>query len=77
MGENSEDRVVTGCRRCQDVCPVGADYAAHLEDVLDVIPETNDAKEERLTTMRTAESDAALPPAYAQQRRWIGNLRRS
>jgi len=69
--------VVTGCRRCQDVCPVGADYAAHLEDVLDVIRETNDAKEARLTTMRQAESDAELPPAYARQRRWIGNLRRS
>ena len=69
--------VVTGCRRCQDVCPVGADYAAYLEDALHAIPETNRAKEERLNTMRQAESDDALPSAYAQQRRWIGNLRRS
>ena len=29
--------VVTGCRRCQDVCPVGADYAG-LVDALEEIP---------------------------------------
>ena len=27
--------VITGCRRCADVCPVGADYAAMLSDALE------------------------------------------
>ena len=31
--------VITGCRRCADVCPVGADYESMLRDALDVIPE--------------------------------------
>lgn len=46
--------VVTGCRRCQDVCPVGQDYAA-LSDVLDEIPETTPEKEKRLQRMVEAE----------------------
>ena len=30
--------VITGCRRCADVCPVGADYEPMLKDALDAIP---------------------------------------
>ena len=26
-----------GCRRCQDVCPVGADYEKMLKDALDAV----------------------------------------
>ena len=37
--------VITGCRRCADVCPVGADYAAMLSDALEAIPE--DTPDER------------------------------
>ena len=36
--------VITGCRKCADVCPVGADYQAMLSDALDAIPEL-DARE--------------------------------
>ena len=44
--------VVTGCRRCADVCPVGADYATMLADALEEIPENTPAKERRLAQMR-------------------------
>ena len=36
--------VITGCRRCQDVCPIGEDYQAMLADALDEIPEDNAEK---------------------------------
>ena len=65
--------VVTGCRRCQDVCPVGEDYAM-LKDALDVIPESNAAKSQRLAAMEAAEARGELPQAYTEQQRWIGKL---
>lgn len=43
--------VITGCRRCADVCPVGEDYK-RLEDALAEIPEDTDAKRARLAAMR-------------------------
>ena len=63
--------VITGCRRCADVCPVGADYEAMLKDALDVIPENTPAKEARLAEMVRAEPS----PAYQKQIRWIGRKR--
>jgi epoxyqueuosine reductase len=63
--------VITGCRRCADVCPVGADYDAMLKDALDAIPENTPAKEARLAEMVRAEP----PPAYQKQIRWIGRTR--
>ena len=36
--------VITGCRRCADVCPVGADYEPMLKDALDAIPENTPAE---------------------------------
>ena len=36
--------VITGCRRCADVCPVGADYEPMLKDALDTIPENTPAE---------------------------------
>ena len=66
--------VITGCRRCADVCPVGADYEAMLKDALDAIPENTPAKEARLAAM--VQSEAAGPsPAYQKQIRWIGRKR--
>jgi epoxyqueuosine reductase QueG len=65
--------VVTGCRRCQDVCPVGADYAM-LKDALDAIPEDTAAKRERLAAMKAAEAKGEMPKAYSEQQRWIGKL---
>ncbi len=66
--------VVTGCRRCQDVCPVGEDYAPMLEDALEAIPECTSAKRARLEKMLQVEVCAGPPPAYHAQRRWIGEL---
>jgi epoxyqueuosine reductase len=62
--------VITGCRRCADVCPVGADYATMLQDAVDEIPEATPQKTERLAAMR-AEPDGG---DYAQTRRWVGAL---
>ena len=59
--------VVTGCRRCQDVCPVGDDYAM-LQDALDDIPETSPEKEARLADMLGKPE----PESYTAQARWIG-----
>jgi epoxyqueuosine reductase len=63
--------VITGCRRCADVCPVGADYEAMLKDALEAIPENTPGKEARLAAMVTAEADGPSP-AYTRQIRWIG-----
>ncbi len=66
--------VVTGCRRCQDVCPVGADYAARFADALAAIPEDTPAKDARLAAMSEAEAGGVLPADYDAQARWIGRL---
>jgi epoxyqueuosine reductase len=60
--------VITGCRRCADVCPVGADYEPMLKDALDAIPENTPQKEARLAAMAAAEPS----PVYQRQIRWIG-----
>lgn len=65
---------ITGCRRCVDVCPVGADYAAMLSDALDTIPEETPAKETRLAAMQADERAGRLPDTYDAQARWIGKL---
>lgn len=67
--------VVTGCRRCEDVCPVGADYQAMLADALDKIPEDNAAKQARRAEMARAEAMGKLPGDYGDQIRWIGQLK--
>ncbi len=64
--------VITGCRRCADVCPVGADYAAMLADALEAIPEDTPAKAVRLAEMARAEAGGEPGEGYASQRRWIG-----
>ncbi len=66
--------VITGCRRCEDVCPVGADYEAMLKDALEDIPEHTPAKQVRLDEMVEAERAGAIPASYTAQVRWIGNL---
>jgi epoxyqueuosine reductase QueG len=66
--------VITGCRRCADVCPVGADYQAMLADALEAIPENTSEKEQRLAAMVQQEATGDLPEAYAAQQRWIGAL---
>jgi epoxyqueuosine reductase len=66
--------VVTGCRRCQDVCPVGADYEAMLKDALDEIPEDNADKAARLQAMEATEARGELTESHDRQQRWIGDL---
>lgn len=65
---------ITGCRRCQDVCPVGADYDALLKDALEEIPEDTPEKRARLAAMLEAENKGDLPPAFDRQKRWIGQM---
>ncbi len=66
--------VITGCRRCQDVCPIGADYEAMLKDALDAIAEHTPEKQARLDAMTAAEDKGQLPKGFDGQRRWIGAL---
>jgi epoxyqueuosine reductase len=66
--------VITGCRRCADVCPVGADYATMLQDALDAIPEATPDKGERLAAMAADEAAGVPGEGYAGQARWIGSL---
>lgn len=66
--------VVTGCRRCQDVCPVGEDYA-RVADAVDDIAEATDEKRDRLSAMIEAEDAGTLPASYDAASRWIGALR--
>lgn len=64
--------VITGCRRCAEVCPVGDDYHS-LRDAQEIIPEVTEAKELRLADMIAAEQNGAPPPpAYAERDRWVG-----
>ncbi|MFN2644969.1 MAG: hypothetical protein ABR570_08260 [Burkholderiales bacterium] len=62
--------VVTGCRRCADVCPVGADYEGMLADAHADIPENTPAKEQRLAAM------GGPSDAYEKQKRFIGILKK-
>jgi epoxyqueuosine reductase len=64
--------VVTGCRRCADVCPVGADYPALLRDALEVIPEATPEKEAKRARFAAASDNG---PHYAQQARWVGSFK--
>jgi epoxyqueuosine reductase len=67
--------VVTGCRRCADVCPVGEDYAPALESALAVIPEDTGDKQLRLVEMLEIEQSGGRPPSQVVHERWIGTLR--
>ena len=61
---------VIGCRRCQDVCPVGEDYEQLLKDALDDIAEDTAEKQTRLDDMKANAGGGG----YAGQARWIGSL---
>jgi epoxyqueuosine reductase len=63
--------VITGCRRCADVCPVGADYEPMLRDALEAIPENTPQKEARLAQMVAAEPSQA----YQRQIHWVGRMK--
>ncbi len=61
----------TGCTRCVDVCPAGADYARHVQDVQDHIPEATPDKLARLHTLQTRRQQGERSPGYEHSRRWI------
>jgi epoxyqueuosine reductase len=60
--------VITGCRQCADVCPVGADYEKMLADAHADVPSTPQ-KDARLASMKGAS------PQYDKQKRFIGILK--
>ena len=64
--------VITGCRRCADVCPVGADYEKMLADALEHIPENTPAKESRLESMKKRPAAGE----YDKHKHFIGFLKR-
>ncbi len=66
--------IITGCRRCGEVCPVGDDYESSLGQWLDEIPEQTPEKRQRLETMTAAEENGERPAVYHEQARWIGAL---
>ena len=63
--------IITGCRRCADVCPVGEDYDDLLKKWVDEIPEESPEKLARLEAMVRK---ATLPKSFEKQRRWIGGI---
>ena len=65
--------VYTGCTRCYDVCPAGADYDAHLREAQERIPEETPAKREKLAALRSEAARAAASGLRAHAR-WIGAL---
>jgi len=62
----------TGCTRCVDVCPVGQDYARHLADAQQDIPETTPEKTARLTEMQHKLTAGEKIEGLERSRRWIG-----
>ncbi|MBI3950606.1 MAG: epoxyqueuosine reductase [Acidobacteria bacterium] len=66
--------VLTGCTRCADVCPVGADYQEHLEEVEEGIPESTPEKEEKLHQIRLKATSGESIDQYEKDKRWIGAL---
>jgi epoxyqueuosine reductase QueG len=63
----------TGCTRCVDVCPVGQDYARHLRDVQEHIPETTPDKMTRLAEMQRRRAAGETIEGLERSRRWIGD----
>jgi len=63
--------IITGCRRCADVCPVGEDYEDMLKKWVDEISEETPQKLKRLEAMVSA---AQIPEGYGSQCRWIGEF---
>jgi len=59
---------IIGCRRCQDVCPIGEDYEVLLKDAVDEIDENTPEKEARLKEMNKGANEGN----YLAQSRWIG-----
>jgi hypothetical protein len=63
--------IYTGCTRCYDVCPVGADYQTHLEAVQEDISEATPEKQERLAGVRRQRARGATSAGLRDHARWI------
>ena len=63
--------IITGCRRCADVCPVGDDYENLLKKWVDEIPEETPEKLKRLEAMI---AEKTPPDSYEKQHRWMGKF---
>ena len=63
---------VIGCRRCEDVCPVGEDYESMLKDALDEIAEDTPEKQIRLKDMLSEDGTGKFGGNHLAQARWIG-----
>ena len=62
----------TGCTRCVDVCPIGQDYARHLADAQQDIPEVTPEKTVRLTDMQRKRMTGERIEGLERSERWIG-----
>ena len=62
----------TGCTRCEDVCPVGQDYARLLQDAQEEIPEITPEKTARLAEMKRVRAAGEKIEGLERSRRWIG-----
>ena len=67
--------VITGCRKCADVCPVGADYQAMLSDALDAIPEL-DARQGSSAPPRWSRTNAPAGCPKPMRRSSAGSAKR-
>ena len=65
--------IYTGCTRCYDVCPVGADYEGHLKEVQQQIQEETPEKRQKLRVLQSREARVASEGLRAHAR-WIGLL---
>ena len=69
--------VITGCRRCADVCPVGADYEAMLQRRRSTrFRKIRRRRNARRANGRGRARRARRQDGYRAQARWIGELRR-
>jgi ferredoxin len=66
--------IISGCRRCADVCPVGEDYETALKKWVDEIHEETPRKLGRLAAMMISEQGGNLPDSYHNKKRWVGKL---
>ena len=61
----------TGCTRCEDVCPVGRDYA-NIQDAQQDIPEATAEKVARLSEMQRRRANGEISEGFERSWRRIG-----
>lgn len=67
--------IITGCTRCMDVCPVGADFDEHLADALGELPaEVVEQNRDRVEAARRRAAGGDHGPRFGYLRPWIGEL---